>query len=396
MTPIVHVFAGPSLPRGCRPKADHLVYHEPAEQGSVYALVSQRPRAIALIDGYFERVPAVWHKELLFALSSGIAVYGCSSMGALRAVELADFGMRGVGQVYTAFAEGRLSDDDEVTIVHGSAENDYRPGSEAMVNVRATLVDAVTQGVIDHTIHDALVAHVKALYYPDRSYSAVLAWAYRNMDTAAVQRLRDWLRAPGSRRDVKREDAQLLLAVLAEPESIEAPLASWQFNHTDAWETVRRGFVQANTDDPATLPPQEQALLRILRADPASFSSLELCARLRTLDIDAARLDGFVPDEQDHAAALAELCSARGLHDREQLERWMQTQNLDEHGLEKLVYDEACSRHTRMRQSQSSARQLIDFLKVSGLYAPPQQPSGSARLARCAPSTSRGERNAAE
>ena len=54
-------------------------------------------RVIGLVDGVFERVPAVWHKEILFALSEGVHVYGAASMGALRAAELDTFGMRGVG-----------------------------------------------------------------------------------------------------------------------------------------------------------------------------------------------------------------------------------------------------------------------------------------------------------
>ena len=44
---------------------------------------------------------------------------GASSMGALRAAELSQFGMVGIGEVYQAFKLGRLEDDDEVAIVHG-------------------------------------------------------------------------------------------------------------------------------------------------------------------------------------------------------------------------------------------------------------------------------------
>ena len=44
--------------------------------------------AIGIIDGYFERVPSVWHKEILWAMAEGIHVFGSASMGALRAAEL--------------------------------------------------------------------------------------------------------------------------------------------------------------------------------------------------------------------------------------------------------------------------------------------------------------------
>ena len=44
---------------------------------------SAASRRIAIIDGYFERMAAVWHKEILVALERGIAVWGAASMGAL-------------------------------------------------------------------------------------------------------------------------------------------------------------------------------------------------------------------------------------------------------------------------------------------------------------------------
>ncbi len=147
MTGLIHVFAGPSLPRAVRPVAEKLVFHAPVTQGDIYSLVPSKPFAIGLVDGYFERVPAVWHKEILWALSEGVHVFGAASMGALRAAELADFGMVGIGTIFEDFARGALQDDDEVTLVHAEADADYRPGSEALVNIRATLAAAQASGV---------------------------------------------------------------------------------------------------------------------------------------------------------------------------------------------------------------------------------------------------------
>jgi len=63
----------------------------PAEQGDVYRAAARKPDAIGIVDGRFQDVPAVWHKEVLWAMSRGIPVYGAASMGALRAAELAAF-----------------------------------------------------------------------------------------------------------------------------------------------------------------------------------------------------------------------------------------------------------------------------------------------------------------
>ena len=94
----VYVFTGPyaaadEAARACSTPS----YLPPVSQGDVYRVALERPRAIGIIDGYFERVPAVWHKEILWAMTQGIHVFGSASMGALRAAELEAFGMEGVG-----------------------------------------------------------------------------------------------------------------------------------------------------------------------------------------------------------------------------------------------------------------------------------------------------------
>src|SRR5262245_20767961 len=95
-------------------------------------------------------------------------------MGALRAAELADFGMTDVGWIYEAFHHGLLEDDDEVAVVHGAADTGYRAVSEAMVNVRRTLAAAADARVLGEPTRVALERIAKALDYPERSYPRVL------------------------------------------------------------------------------------------------------------------------------------------------------------------------------------------------------------------------------
>src|SRR4051812_42793315 len=138
----VHVFVGPTLsPADVRSEIDAVVAG-PVAFGDVCRAVRARATAIAIVDGYFERVPAVLHKEILWAMSEGVHVFGASSMGALRAAELADFGMIGLGSIYESFYAGDLEDDDEVTVSHGTEEEAFAPLSEAMVNIRVTLRSA--------------------------------------------------------------------------------------------------------------------------------------------------------------------------------------------------------------------------------------------------------------
>ena len=178
----IHIFAGPSLPAGARPTlADVVFLRDPPSKA--YSFTPSPGAggvcAIGLIDGYFERMPAVWHKEILWALSEGVHVFGAASMGALRAAELAAFGMVGVGRVYADFACGQLTDDDEVTLVHADADQAYRPLSEAMVNIRATLAAAERGGVLSPEQAATLIATTKQLFYPERSFPALLETAKR-------------------------------------------------------------------------------------------------------------------------------------------------------------------------------------------------------------------------
>src|ERR1700693_6209837 len=134
----VYVFVGPTISPEEAGGELEAVYLPPAAEGDVYRVTLKRPQAIGIIDGYFQSIPTVRHKEILWAMSRGIHVFGSASIGALRAADLVAFGMVGGGAIFEAYRDGVLEDDDEVAVAHALAENCYRTGSDAMVNIRAT------------------------------------------------------------------------------------------------------------------------------------------------------------------------------------------------------------------------------------------------------------------
>ncbi|MDF3061946.1 MAG: hypothetical protein K0S06_2055 [Microvirga sp.] len=168
------VFVGPTLPVEIAQKQLDAVYLPPAAQGDVYRAAQRSPSIIGVIDGYFANVPAVWHKEILWALSRGIRVFGSASIGALRAAELALFGMEGIGAIYQAYAAGALEDDDEVAVMHGPGEVGYAALSEAMVNIRATLANAEAHGAISAAVRRQLVGIAKQTFFPQRTYENIV------------------------------------------------------------------------------------------------------------------------------------------------------------------------------------------------------------------------------
>jgi len=239
------VFLGPTIPPALARRHTDAVLLPPLRQGDLYRLARRVDvEVIGIVDGYFRDVPSVWHKEILWALSRGIAVIGAASMGALRAAELAEFGMSGVGVVFEALRRGRLDpypepfeDDDEVAVVHGPAGVGYAAASEALVNLRVTLAHAADAGVICGGARDALVRMMKATPFPKRSWPAVIAAAETLGDGIATA-LEVWLR--DGRVDQKRRDAEALLARI-ESGDYDAPSVSWRFARTTLWERMIAG-----------------------------------------------------------------------------------------------------------------------------------------------------------
>jgi hypothetical protein len=233
----VVIFLGPTLAQAAAAGELEATYLSPAAQGDVLRAARASPFAIGIVDGFFDRVPAIWHKEILWAISQGIHVFGAASMGALRAVELAAFGMKGVGAVFEGFRDGALEDDDEVAVAHGDESTAYHPLSEAMVNIRATVAEAQRDDVVSENSASRLVALAKALYYPERAYARLVRLASaEGIPAREVEAFQAFVRT--RRVDQKRLDALAMLRAIRECCEAGAPPepARFAFAHTDAWE----------------------------------------------------------------------------------------------------------------------------------------------------------------
>jgi hypothetical protein len=207
------VFVGPTLAAAEIALPDALpgvIVRPPVAVGDVLALVQarRRPTRIAIVDGYFERMAAVWHKEILLALERGIEVWGAASMGALRAAELAPFGMLGVGAVYRAYRGGQLVADDEVAVAHLPAEYGFRPTSEALVNLREGLARAP---MLSARTRAVLLERARATFYRERTWERLIAEGRAlGLPGRQLDALARWPKP-----DRKAADARLLVRRLA-------------------------------------------------------------------------------------------------------------------------------------------------------------------------------------
>jgi hypothetical protein len=373
------VFLGPTLSHDAARAVLDATYLPPVAQGDLLRVAKERPFAIGIIDGYFERLPAVWHKEILWALSQGIHVFGGASMGALRAAELEPFGMRGIGAIFEAYQAGALEDDDEVAVAHGDAESGFRAISEALVNIRATLRRANRSGIAPETVTEKIEAIAKGLFYPERIYPNLFARALEGgVGVVAVDALRAFVAANPF--DQKREDALALLKALRACMNDGRPAgpATFHFEHTEAWDRV--------LDWSETQPP--------LTPTERSFAPERVASEVRLLGwrgraifaeamnrvaagILARRSD--IPDRglrttaAHHRLRPADRVDERrgtpaGGTDHERLERWLAERGLTRATYEELVASDVDLAWLKERYREEVPRHVAHALRSTGDY----------------------------
>jgi hypothetical protein len=210
MKPVV--FLGMSLPVTEAKKILDADYRPPIKRGDLPQL-DEKVRWVGIIDGVFMNDCSVGHREITALLKRGVTVVGGGSMGALRASELGDMGMIGVGKVFEMYLNGEIEGDDEVALVFNPETND--PISEPLVNIRGTLAHAVEKGVLEADASSMILEKVRMEFYPRRSLPRTVELARDILDPATFKEFSDFVEK--SSVDLKRRDA---IAVLQEIEKI--------------------------------------------------------------------------------------------------------------------------------------------------------------------------------
>jgi hypothetical protein len=360
------VFSGPTLPAAEIAPLLACIVLPPAQQGDVWRAVQRhRPDAIGLIDGAFRDVRAVWHREILWALSQGVHVLGAASMGALRAAELDRYGMRGVGRIYEAYRDGiwpgfsePFEDDDEVAVQHAPAELGYAPLSDAMVDLRETLRAAEAAGAIDAETRMRLFRELKALYFPDRSLRRLEALAGLSFRDHAVPC--KWLDA-----------IALLHALAALRTSAPGPFVPrFRFEQTLVW---RRFVEQAQRDIQPGEDPAAEMVLDVLRLDPVAWQACALAAEGRS---------GTRGPQPDLQPTLSAFRHARGLLRRADLDAWLSANGLDEARLIQFLQQDP-----DRPVASPPTRAMADHLRATGRFAALHQVAEARRHAAPDPAT---------
>jgi hypothetical protein len=365
-----YVFVGPTLSvADARAELD-AVYLPPVSAGDIYRLWPRRPRAIGVIDGVLGDPGAVWHKEIMWIMEQGVHVFGSASLGALRAAELDAFGMRGVGLVYQAVKAGDLGRDDEVLVAHAGPAEEYRATSVAMVDIRATLRSARSDGIIsDATLTDLTTAGA-AIFYRERTWGRLLdAATTSGCDPAAIDALRAWL--PSGRIDQQAADAVVMLGEMRRflATNPEPQRVSWTMAMTSRWADATRYADSADGERSAESVLVLGALLDEIRLlGPGTLEAARNRSLLRVLAVDAAERRGLILDDAGMKEAVAEFRRDSHVEQDADFAEFLSANGLSAADCERMVGVAEKVRWACERVEPAALDDLIDDLRMRGAY----------------------------
>jgi hypothetical protein len=169
------VYLGPTLSREEAIKILDADYRDPAKKGDFLMLSrdSDEKKYVGFVDGVFlhDYPPSpieVYH----LATRKNIELIGASSLGALRAVELEKFGMKGIGKIFQLYKNGIINADDEVAVTFVRENNILQ--SEAMIDIRFNLFLAYKKGIITNQTKKRIAKIAKNIYFPFRNYEDII------------------------------------------------------------------------------------------------------------------------------------------------------------------------------------------------------------------------------
>lgn len=168
----IKIYAGLSLSQSelaaLLPEAE---FHQPIERYDLLKDIDLGYNVVGIIDGKFQQSLAVNSSEILDAIRCGLKMYGSSSMGALRAAEMAHFGMIGCGAIYEFVKKSPIFQDDYLGQSFNS-EN-LAASSVPYIDLHFELERKVASGAISGH-HGEMMRHAYSeIFYPQRNQQAL-------------------------------------------------------------------------------------------------------------------------------------------------------------------------------------------------------------------------------
>lgn len=236
----IHVFAGPTLGLDeISRQLESAHVHGPVRHGDLLRLNLGEGDIALLIDGLYHHHPPIRHKEILEVMANGATVAGAASMGALRAAELWQYGMIGIGRVFRMYADGLIDSDDEVAVVHTPGP-ECRLLSIALVDIRHCLSNCTDEGVLNESDADELLLVARELPYPRRSWRMIerVAAQRHSRLASAFEKMSSFLAQHPEIGNLKLSDAMLAIDHVRNGSLSKRRPAPAEWRHSAEWRTV--------------------------------------------------------------------------------------------------------------------------------------------------------------
>ncbi len=177
------------------------------ERGDLHRAIDAGVQVVGIVDGTFLSNVAMSPIEIVDALRVGVRVFGAGGVGALRAVELAHFGMTGCGRIFERIAQTRYFRDDDLGPVRAGQTPTDRP--LALIEFELSCEASVAQGRLTEAHARRLVRSLREVHFSRRSFEALAAKTRDDALREAVATVRK------HHVDHKRLDAKAMLALIS-------------------------------------------------------------------------------------------------------------------------------------------------------------------------------------
>jgi hypothetical protein len=358
------IFCGPSGYNDLKKLYPSFIYREPAQQGDIFqAAHSNNTKAIVLIDGYYKSVPAVWHKEIIYAIDQGITVIGAASLGALRAVELEAYGMLGVGEIYELYKKGILFRDPDVAVAHTGRDDCFRALTVPIVNILATInknLPNLSGGVINEVLQIS-----RSIYFEYRTMKTLLkALSTSSLPDNQLKDIQDIL--VNCYVDQKAIDASNALSwteknLTVKPSAIEANL-----NHTLYWHALKDNDSYINSDLTGLYSTKQGFLAFQLLEKPEDFMHMRERSITLALCLWLGSLYNIEATEQEIEEARGQLKSDLDIQNSEYI-TWLGKRGLSSFDCDS--YLRACIIEKKIKDKAQLVNPLCSFNQLHYVQA---------------------------
>lgn len=238
--------------------------------------------------------------------------------------------------------------------------------SEAMVNIRAALEQAVARGIVGIESRACLIDAAKQTFYPERSWPALYAAGLaRGVAEAEIAALLEFVE--DEQPNQKRDDALALLAhlALAGPAVDPARVAGWKFEHTVFWDTVVTYYTTSHGQSGADSASFERVRNHVRLVGPERENLRLHALALVLAQAEAQRLRIGVTDDR---RALGRFRYRRGLQSSAELRTWMERQQVTQQECLELARLEMLLLKVEQRYVEQVDQLLGRAIKLRGLY----------------------------